>query len=101
MKITINNKEYKSVKMTRKYYKIYMEAFKQLENKEMYEDDDLDLMIKILVKLYDNNFTEDDINNELSVYEIVYNFMMLQENELLELNKKIEKAQKAFQKSKQ
>ncbi|MFR4581581.1 phage tail assembly chaperone G [Clostridium cadaveris] len=100
MKITINNKEYKSVKMTRKYYKMYTDAYKILEGKSVYEDDDLDLMIKILVKLYDNNFTEDDINNELSVYEIVYNFMMLQENELLELNKKIEKTQKAFLKGK-
>lgn len=100
MKITINNKEYKSVKMTRKYYKIYMDAFKRLENKEMYEDEDLDLMVKTLVNLYDNKFDEEEINEELTVSDIIYNFMMLQTDETIELQKKIEKAQKAFIKSK-
>lgn len=100
MVIKLNDKEYKSVKMTRKYYKIYIEAFKQLENKEIYEDEDLDLMVKTLVNLYDNKFDEEDINEELTVSDIIYNFMMLQTDETIELQKKIEKAQKAFQKSK-
>lgn len=100
MLIKLNGKEYKSVKMTRKYYRIYMEAFKKLEKKEIYEDEDLDLMVDILVKIYDCKFTEDEVNDDLAINDIVYNFMMLQAGENLELQKKIEKAQKAFLKSK-
>lgn len=100
MKIIINNKEYKSVKMTRKYYKIYMEAFKQLENREIYEDGDLDLMVKTIVKIFNNQFAEDDVNEDLSVSDIIYNFMMLQADESIELNKKLEKTQKVFMQGK-
>lgn len=100
MVIKLNDKEYKSVKMTRKYYKIYIEAFKKLETKDIYEDEDLDLMVKTLVNLYDNKFVEEDINEELTVSDIIYNFMMLQTDETIELQNKINKAQKAFLKSK-
>lgn len=100
MVIKLNDKEYKSVKMTRKYYKIYIEAFKKLETKEIYDDEDLDLMVDTLVKIYDNKFTEDEVNKELAVNDIIYNFMMLQADETIELQKKIDKAQKAFLKSK-
>lgn len=100
MLIKLNDTEYKSVKMTRKYYKIYMDAFKKLENKEIYDDDDLDLMVNTLVKIYNNKFTEEQINEELAVSDIIYNFMMLQVDENIELQNKIEKAQESFLKSK-
>lgn len=104
MKIIINGKTFESGKITRAKYKIYTEAKKKITEKEEksvdYNDDDLDLMVSTLVKLYDNQFSEDDINDDFEIADIIFEFMQCDIDIMGKLNNKIDKAQKGFLKIK-
>lgn len=102
MKIKINDQEFDSGKIVRGKYKMYAEAKKKLQSKSevQYDDTDLDLMVNTLVKMYDNQFTEDDINEDLEVADIIFEFMQFDVEMIGKLDKKIDKATKAFMKGK-
>lgn len=98
MKITVKNKEFDSGKLLRSKYKKYIEVKEDLtdQNKETYTDQDLDKMVLAIVNLFDNQFTEDDINNEFEVSDIIFNFVRIELEIAEKLNKKIEKTNKLF-----
>ncbi|KOA90874.1 phage tail assembly chaperone G [Clostridium botulinum] len=100
MKIIVKGKEYTSGKMVRSKYKIYSGAREKLIGKDTYTDEDLDLMVDVLVKLYDEQFTEDDINDDMEVNEIIFNFLSADIEIADKLNNKIEKINKVFTKGK-
>lgn len=98
MKITVKNKEFDSGKLLRSKYKKYTDIKESLMdvNKETYTDDDLDKMVSAIVKLFDNQFTEDDINDEFEISDIIFNFMRIEFEIAEKLNEKIEKTNTLF-----
>ena len=100
MKITIKNKEFNSKKMTLSNYKKYTEVRDRISEKDGYSYEDLEDMIDVLVFTFDNQFTNDDIEEDLEVDEIIYNFLRLDIEIFEKLNKKIDKTNKLFTKDK-
>ncbi|GAA0069253.1 hypothetical protein UT300003_07760 [Clostridium sardiniense] len=102
MKINVKGQEFNSGKIVRGKYKLYTEAKEKLKAKSEveYDDTDLDLMVNTLVKMYDNQFTEDDINDDFEVSDIIFEFMQCDIEIMGKLDKKIDKATKAFMKGK-
>lgn len=104
MELILNNKKYKVDKINRAKNKIFNEAYEKIkvkaENNAEFNDDDLDLMVETIVKLYDGQFTEDEINDDMDIADIIFNFMQVQIQIQAKLNKNIENAKKAFSKGK-
>lgn len=100
MKIVVNNKEFDSGKMVRSKYKVYSKVRDELTDKENYDDEDLDKMVNSLVVLFDNQFTEADINNEFEVSDIIFNFIRADLEVAEKLNKSIDKTKALFMKDK-
>lgn len=100
MKVTVKGKEYEVKKITRTKNKIFNDAFAKVKNKaeedQEFNENDLDLMVETLVKLYDNEFTEEDINEDMEVSDIIFNFMGVQIDIQTKLNKKLNGAKKNF-----
>lgn len=98
MKIILKNQEFDSGKLLRGKYKKFTEIKESLMdvNKETYTDGDLDKMVSAIVTLFDNQFTEDDINNELEISDIIFNFMRIDLEVAEKLNEKIEKTSTLF-----
>ena len=94
MKLIVNNKEFESGKITRSKFKKYSDTREELINKETYTDSDLDKMVSVLVTIFDNQFTEDDINNEFEISDIIYNFARIELEINQKVNKKIEETNK-------
>ena len=100
MKIVVNSKEFDSGKMVRSKYKVYSKVRDELTDKENYDDEDLDKMVNSLVVLFDNQFTEADINNEFEVSDIIFNFIRADLEVAEKLNKSIDKTKALFMKDK-
>ncbi|CEJ75432.1 MAG: phage tail assembly chaperone G [Paraclostridium sordellii] len=100
MKIVVNSKEFDSGKMVRSKYKVYSKVRDELTGKENYDDEDLDKMVNALVVLFDNQFTEDDINDEFEVSDIIFNFIRADLEVAEKLNKSIDKTKALFMKDK-
>lgn len=98
MKIILKNQEFDSGKLLRGKYKKFTEIKESLMdvNKETYTDGDLDKMVSAIVTLFDNQFTDDDINNELEISDIIFNFMRIDLEVAEKLNEKIEKTSTLF-----
>lgn len=103
-KIVVKNKEYQSGKMVRSKYKIYGDVRNKLtekeKNKEPYSEEDLDAMVNVLVKVYDNQFTEEDINDDMDIADIIFNFSSIDFDIGIKLDNKVEKVKRAFMKGK-
>ena len=100
MQVTIKGKKYESGKILRNKYKAYTEARDRIAEKEIYDDSDLDEMVRVIVAIFDNQFTEDDVNNDMDVSDIILNFSSMDFEIVEKVNKKAEKIQKAFLKGK-
>lgn len=100
MQVVVKGKKYESGKITRNKYKIYTEARDKVINKELYNDADLDIMIKTIVAIYNNEFTEDDINDDMEVSDIILAFSVIDYEIAEKVNNKVEKIQKGFQRGK-
>lgn len=104
MELTLNNKKYKVDKINRAKNKIFNEAYEKIKTKAEgegeFNDEDLDLMVETIVKLYDNQFDIDEVNEDMEVADIIFNFMQVQIEIQSKLNKNIEKAKRAFSKGK-
>lgn len=96
MKIVVNNKEFDSGKMVRKKFKAYSEVRDDLTDKEIFSDEDLDKMVRALVTLFDNQFTEDDINEDFEVSDIIFNFIRADLEISEKVNSKVKKVNKLF-----
>ncbi|MDK0804026.1 hypothetical protein P5E47_03045 [Clostridium perfringens] len=100
MKITVKNKEYDSGKLVRSKYKAYSELRDKILSKQedgkSYNEEDLDNMVSVLVKIFDNQFTEDDINDDMDVADIIFNFTSIDFSIMEKLDKKVEKVNEAF-----
>lgn len=100
MKLEIGNKSYESGKIVRKKYDIYSEVRDKLEKHQSYTSEDLDDMVNVLVEVYDNQFTADDINNNFDVSEIIFAFMQFDIEVADKVNSKVEGAKKKIIKNK-
>ncbi len=100
MQVTIKGKKFESGKILRNKYKVYTEARDRISKKEIYDDSDLDEMVRVIVAIFDNQFTEDDVNNDMDVSDIILNFSSMDFEIVEKVNKKAEKIQKAFMKGK-
>ena len=100
MQVVVKGKKYESGKITRKKYKIYLDTREKIIDKELYNDEDLDGMIKTIVAMYDNKFTEEDINDDMEVSDIIVNFSAIDFEVGKKVNNKVEKIQKDFTKGK-
>ncbi len=97
-------KTYKLGKLTRAKDKLYSEAAKKIEEntkkEENTDDEDYDTMVNTLVKLYDNQFTEDEINENMEVSDIIGAFTSILIYKNGKARKYVEDATKSFIKGK-
>lgn len=104
MEITVKGKKYKLDKVTRAKNKIYSEAFKKIndnaEKGKTNDDEDMDLIEDILVKMYDEQFTKEDLEEDMDVVDLTFAFMEIQIDIQQRLNNKIDNVQKVFNKRK-
>jgi hypothetical protein len=96
MKITVKKKEYDSGKLVRSKYKKYTEVRDKLSKQEGYTDKDLGDMIDVLVTIFDDQFTAEDIESDFEISEIIYNFIRADIEIAEKVNKQIEKTEKLF-----
>ena len=99
MKITINDKEYESGKITREKYRSFCETFDSFLKKEAasmtFTDEDLDKMIESIVVVYGNQFTFDEASDALDeIADILLNFSLINAEILNKSNLQAEKTAK-------
>ncbi|WP_349401360.1 phage tail assembly chaperone G [Clostridium perfringens] len=100
MQVVVKGKKYESGKITRNKYKVYSQARDKIAEKEMYDDSDLDAMVKVIVAIYGDKFTEDDVNDDMEVSDIILSFSAIDFEIAKKVNSKVEKIQKDFMKGK-
>lgn len=100
MDITVKGKKYESGKMHRKKYSDFIKVRNKLNEKEIFDDSDLDDMVSAIVNVFDNKFTEDDVNEDMEVSDIIFNFSAIDFEVATKVNKKVEKVTKDFTKGK-
>lgn len=95
--ITIAGKEYESGKIGRKKYRAFREVYNDLvkPEKQTYTDSELDRMVTAIVEIYDNQFTFEAANEELTdVSQIIFNFALINANIIKRLGEQAEDAKK-------
>jgi hypothetical protein len=95
--IVLAGKEYECGKMGRKKYRTYREAYGRLvrPDKMTYSDAELDEMIRVLVEMYDNQFTFEEADAALEdIAEIVFNFGLINANILNRTQEEAKNAKK-------
>lgn len=95
--ITVAGKEYESGKIGRKKYRAFREVYNDLvtPEKQTYTDEELDRMVSAIVEIYDNQFTFDEVNEELTdVSQIIFNFALINANIIKRLGEQAEDAKK-------
>ena len=95
--ITIGGKEYESGKIGRKKYREFREVYNDLEKpeKQTYTDEELDRMVTAIVEIYDNQFSFEAANEELTdVSQIIFNFALINANIIKRLGEQAEEAKK-------
>lgn len=100
MKITVKKKKYDSGKMLLSKYKKYTEVRDRLSQQGGYTYKDLEDMMGVLVFIFDNQFTIEDIEEDFEITEIIYNFLRADIEIAEKLDKKIEQTNQLFMKDK-
>lgn len=82
MKISLNEKEYESGKITREKYKKFAAVYESLLKKEKeaqtFSDENLDAMVEAIVLVFDNQFTFDEVDEGLDeISSIILNFSLI------------------------
>ena len=93
--ITIGGKEYESGKIGRKKYRAFREVYNDLvkPEKQTYTDKELDRMVTAIVEIYDNQFSFEAANEELTdVSQIIFNFALINANIIKRLGEQAEEA---------
>lgn len=95
--ITIGGKEYESGKIGRKKYRAFREVYNDLvkPEKQTYTNEELDRMVTAIVEIYDNQFSFEAANEELTdVSQIIFNFALINANIIKRLGEQAEEAKK-------
>lgn len=95
--ITIGGKEYESGKIGRKKYRAFREVYNDLvkPEKQTYTDEELDRIVTAIVEIYDNQFSFEAANEELTdVSQIIFNFALINANIIKRLGEQAEEAKK-------
>lgn len=95
--ITIGGKEYESGKIGRKKYRAFREVYNDLvkPEKQTYTDEELDRMVTAIVEIYDNQFSFEAADEELTdVSQIIFNFALINANIIKRLGEQAEEAKK-------
>lgn len=95
--ITIGGKEYESGKIGRKKYRAFREVYNDLvkPEKQTYTDAELDRMVMAIVEIYDNQFSFEAANEELTdVSQIIFNFALINANIIKRLGEQAADAKK-------
>lgn len=95
--ITIGGKEYESGKIGRKKYRAFREVYNDMvkPEKQTYTDEELDRMLTAIVEIYDNQFSFEAANEELTdVSQIIFNFALINANIIKRLGEQAEDAKK-------
>ena len=95
--ITIGGKEDESGKIGRKKYREFREVYNDLvkPEKQTYTDEELDRMVTAIVEIYDNQFSFEAANEELTdVSQIIFNFALINANIIKRLGEQAEEAKK-------
>lgn len=95
--ITIGGKEYESGKIGRKKYRAFREVYNDLvkPEKQTYTNEELDRMVTAIVEIYDNQFSFEAANEELTdVSQIIFNFALINANIIKRLGEQAEDAKK-------
>lgn len=100
MKVTLNKKQYFSGIINRKKYKDYCNLRNRLATQELYGEEDIDDMVKVIIEVFDNQFTEEDIDKYWDVSDIIFNFSAIDLSIAEKVNNKAAKVEKAFTKGK-
>lgn len=100
MKITVKGKQYDSGKMLFDKYDVYTKARNELAEKELFNSDDINLMIDTLVFIFDDKFTAKDIKSEMDISDIIFNFSSVDIEIAGKSNDKALKASEGFTKGK-
>lgn len=95
LKIEIDGKEYKFGKLLRGKEQIYNEVNAEIEKSED-DDKNYELMRDTLVKLYDNKFTVQDIDNNLETFEVLGAWMDILIYKQAKANEYVESRKKLF-----
>ncbi len=93
----LNGKDYEVGKFTRKLNKEYTELSKEVEDEDKkgdYSEELLDKMVAMIVKIFNNKVTEEEINDEWDIADIVVAFFAPQ----LEMKEKIDTKLKPYEK---
>lgn len=98
----LNGKDYKIGKFTRKLNNRYKEISKKVEEADKsdkeYSDELLDEMVDMIVQLFDNQFTADEVNENWDISDIIMAFMAPQLELQDKLKEKIKPYEKKFKK---
>lgn len=95
--IIIDGKEYESGKIGRKKYRAFREVYNDLvkPEKQTYTDEELDRMVTAIVEIYDNQFSFEAANEELTdVSQIIFNLALINANIIKRLGEQAEDAKK-------
>lgn len=99
-KIVVNEHQYTMPKISTLDYLDLLDIEKKLEEVNgSYSRDDFMLMVKAIVLMYGNQFTEDDVlnrENGLSPDSVIVEFSMLQAEVMDRVDKRVEKIRENF-----
>lgn len=99
MKIVVKGKNYECTKIAGKKYDKFCDAMEEIEARQEkaesgYGKDDVALMRSVLVEIFDNQFTTEDLYEDLDISDLIFKFIEVQGEIQTKLNNKIEKIQK-------
>lgn len=96
----LNGKEYKIGKITRAKNKRYTEVYNKVQelesNGKLVTDELLDEMVEVLVDIYDNQFSVDEVNDEWDIGDIIIGFATPQLEMNEKMNKRVNEIEKKF-----
>ncbi len=102
-KIIVGNKEYIMPKMSVDMYMDYMDAVEQVEKKDRYTRQDIELMMLFICKAYGNQFTVEELKDGetgLDITGIIMEFQFMEMDIAKELEKRMGKILENFQNGK-
>ncbi|MBE5936049.1 MAG: hypothetical protein E7262_09700 [Lachnospiraceae bacterium] len=98
MKITVKGQEYTCEKISRTKYAKFRDTYQKITkddpDKMIFTEEDLDDMVEVIVFVYDNAFTVDDINDDLDVPEIMFHFSLINAEVMNKVNLQTDVAKK-------
>lgn len=101
--IIVGNKKYTMQKMSVDMYMEYMDVVEQVEKKDRYTRQDIELMMLFICKAYGNQFTVEELKDGetgLDIPGIILEFQFIEMDVAKELEKRMGKILENFQNGK-